>query len=284
MNHSQVIVTEELREVLDIAIEQNISTVVSYLTKGKWHMATANPCLYTDTTIHLELSPDQNTGPVDIQIDQPLGLSMQIGRDKHIFESIVLGLEPVVNEEKKGKVVIRMPRSMEKMQRRAYNRVAVPNSLRVAALFWHRGYTDNSTQVPMESYWQGEVTDLSAGGIQIAVDIAMGGCFKDQQLIGLQFTPMPYEKPIVLEGKIQHVAAIDGTDSLQLGIEFVGLEASADGREKLRRIVQTIDQYRISEVQKETQAMAFADEQVDEIAGPTTESTNSNVSKMAEEF
>ena len=63
------------------------------------------------------------------------------------------------------------------------------------------------------------------------------------QLVGLQFTPMPYEKPILLEGQLRHIAPTIDEKNLALGIQIIGLEASSEGREKLHRLCSVVEQY-----------------------------------------
>ena len=69
----------------------------------------------------------------------------------------------------------------------------------------------------------------------------------------MQFTPLPFEKPVLVEGQIKHIAvAPDNAEMISLGIEFLGLEASIDGRDKLDKIVETIGVYQKDQVIGET--------------------------------
>jgi c-di-GMP-binding flagellar brake protein YcgR len=97
--------------------------------------------------------------------------------------------------------------------------------------------------VPQENCWQGELVDLSAGGLQVSVSATHSPDFKCGQLLGLQFTPMSYQIPISVEGEVRHLAEAPQKSRTYIGVEFVGLEATREGREKLRRIVGTVDTY-----------------------------------------
>jgi len=129
------------------------------------------------------------------------------------------------------------------MQRRAYWRVKVPPKLNIRVLFWHRGYMDNTEEAPLDNYWQGQLLDLSAGGSRISVDVAQGSNFRTGQLVGLQFTPGYYQKPILLEAQIKHLSEIPEEKQLVIGVEFLGLEVSGQGRRKLRRILDVVEDY-----------------------------------------
>lgn len=199
--------------------------------------------MMTNTALHARVIPGEKPRSVDIQINQPVGISFQEKFNKYIFESAVMGFESSVNQACGGKIVLECPDQIEMMQRRAYTRVTVPECMNVKVLFWHRGYTDDTSEVPIENYWQGKLVDLSAGGSQIEVDLEKGPNFRVGQLIGLQFTPMSFEKPILLEGHIRHIAETSDGSKMYLGIEFLGLEASAQGREKLHQLTGVVAEY-----------------------------------------
>jgi c-di-GMP-binding flagellar brake protein YcgR len=168
---------------------------------------------------------------------------MQHEFNKYVFETVVLGTE--APEESNMRRIIRLgiPDLIEKMQRRLYARVPVPVELKVKALFWHRGYRDEARKAPDENYWQGKLLDISAGGLRLVIEGWQHSYFNVNQFIGLQFTPMSYQKPIVLEGQIKHIEVIDEGEKLCIGAEFLGLEASNEGRKKLRRLADVIDTY-----------------------------------------
>jgi len=138
------------------------------------------------------------------------------------------------------------------MQRRAYQRQPVPQNLSIRILFWHRGYTQQTHSCPKDSYWQGNLINLSAGGAQLAVNDVLTDNFCPDQLVGLQFTPLPCEKPITIEAKIIHFQPQPEQGLLTLGVEFLGLEASAEGRQTLHRLLDTVSQYESANQQHAT--------------------------------
>lgn len=243
MSNTQTLNSNEILEVIEKTIDSAQVCVMSHLTKGKWHRLEVKIDSISRKSLIVELITNPTAG-TDIQIDQPVGITFEIDFTKYLFESNVIGFEPAINEEQIGRIMIKKPITIEKMQRRSYKRVAVPNEMKVNTLFWHRGYDDNSTDVPLESYWQGRMMNLSAGGAQITVTKEQYENFKPDQFIGMQFTPLPFEKPVLVEGQIKNIAVTPDDDQMiSLGIEFLGLEASTDGRDKLNKIVETIEVY-----------------------------------------
>ena len=97
--------------------------------------------------------------------------------------------------------------------------------------------------MPKECYWQGKLIDISAGGVQIVVDIAQKPDFKRGQFIGLRFTPMPYEMPLMFDAQIRNILPTASEKSICLGLRIVGLEASPEGRQVLQRLCNVAEHY-----------------------------------------
>lgn len=243
MNELEILKSEELRDVLGRAVQKNLTAVLSHLTRGKWQVTKVSLRALTSHTLHVETLMEETIKPANIEINQPVGISIQQDFNKYIFETVVTGFETSVSQARGRRIVLDLPERMDRMQRRAYSRMPVPKSLNVRVLFWHRGYTDESRQVPLENYWQGKLLNISAGGVQIVVDLEQRPNFKIGQLVGLQFTPTSYQKPIHVEGQVRHIAQGADGQRFCVGVEFVGLEASSQGRRKLRRIINAVNDY-----------------------------------------
>jgi c-di-GMP-binding flagellar brake protein YcgR len=243
MKEPEVIKENEILSLLKSVIEMRESAVMSHLSKSKWHMTKITFVDLCGDALHIEVAPKENPHPVNIQIDQPVGISFKHAYSKLVFESVVLGFEPSVNGSCGGRILLSLPDHIERLQRRNYFRVNVPENMAVKVLFWHRGYNTETNEAPRENYWQGKLIDLSAGGLQVGIDTAQGPNFKTGQLVGLQFTPLPYDKPLLLEAQVRHIAKTADGGSVCLGLQLLGLEASIEGREKLRQICKIVQQY-----------------------------------------
>ncbi len=243
MKEPEVLTGQDLTDAIRDFIDKKTAGVMTHLTSGKWHVCDVIFLAVTPSAVQIEIQPNEKKMPVDIQINQPVGMSVQQEFTKHIFESIVIGLESVPHGTCKGKVLLELPDKIECVHRRAFSRVAAPGNLKVQVLFWHRGYLDSATEAPLDNYWQGRLLDLSAGGMQIAISADQGANFRPSQLVGLQFTPLPHQKPVLLEAQVKHLAANAGPEQVHIGVEFIGLEASSEGREKLRRLIEIVQEY-----------------------------------------
>jgi len=94
--------------------------------------------------------------------------------------------------------------------------------------------------------------DISAGGMMLALSKNTGpdenrsqawSSFKKGQFIGLRFTPLPYETPIMLNAQIRNVLPTADDQAVCLGLQMVGLEASNEGRQTIARIASIVEHY-----------------------------------------
>jgi hypothetical protein len=301
MNEVAMLSRAEPREILRTVIEKKTPAVLSFLSRGKWHVAKvlltnlgANgldirlaPRKTDSSTVLSSLSKDNSPfcfrkkaggqkademtipkpSPINIQVNQPVGISLKYGYGKLIFETTVVALQPSSDPTSGGTIALMVPERIELVQRRSYFRVDVPSSLKVNVMLWHRRYTDempetqqietqtsDSRRLPKECYWQGKLTDISAGGVQIVVDTGQksaqgeispkgGPDFKRGQFVGLRFTPMPYEMPLMFDAQIRNILPTAGEKSICLGLRIVGLEASPEGRQVLQRLCNVAEHY-----------------------------------------
>lgn len=240
INQSDILKGGRIHDVLFEAVGLKTQAALSHL-KGKWYRNDVWLVGLSESGLLVEFVSDQNYGIKELQIDQPVGLSFQIEHHKYILESVIIGFETTL-ESGQGRILLELPDRMEKMLRRVYERQPVPDAMTIQVLFWHRGYVDNAPQVPGDSYWQGKLINVSAGGAGVLVGLNQKSHFKTGQLVGLQFTPQCYQKPIMSEAQVVHLE--EDAEGLHLGLEFLGLEGSVNGRDMLHRLLDTVGEYR----------------------------------------
>ncbi len=236
MTRSETLKLDQISDFLLTAVQEKAHVVVSYTQQGKWRLFSTRIASFDHERIVLA----EDHGAKNLKTNQPVGICIDIGHFKYLFEAMILGLKESFNG---FQVHLELPDKAECMQRRVYERQPVPSNLKVKTLFWHRGYLNDTIEDPIEQYWQGRLLNLSASGAQIAVDLDMKDCFCVGQLVGVQFTPMSYERPLLLEAHVRYL--IDQPDQHQflVGIEFLGLESGNDGRQILHRLMQVTDEY-----------------------------------------
>lgn len=239
----EVLEGQALKDCLEEAVSGHKAAIVSFLARGRWQILRVGFVAVSSHALILDVLSKYRPVHESIQVNQPVGMSFQVEFTKYIFESSVIGVESIVNKGHSGKIILHLPDRIEALHRRGYQRQEIPKNMTVRVLFWHRGYLDQVKPAPVEHYWQGRIRDLSAGGMRLIMTPELKDCFSVGQLVGMQFTPMSYQKPILLEGHIRHIRENDDENNLQLGIEFLGLEASPEGRDILYRLLDVVAEY-----------------------------------------
>ncbi len=263
MSEAAMLQAAEPRQILQTAIDKKVTAIMTYLSKDKWHVAKVLLTALGSNSLNVEGTASPNMRhPINIRIHQPVGLSFKYEYGKFVFDTTVLGLEPSPDSAAGGTIVLVLPDRIEAVQRRSYFRVEVPHSLKVNVLLWHRSRNEAESNVrdskhETQNYFQGRLIDISAGGAQIVIphqseanpvagrdssSVDLSG-FKKGQFVGMRFTPMPYEKPLLFNAQIRNVLPAEDGKSAYLGLQIVGLEASPEGRKILSRLVGVVERY-----------------------------------------
>lgn len=277
-NKVMVLRGNEPEKILRTAINKQIVAIMSYLSKGKWHVAKVLLTELMGDRIAIEsAAPKKRLHPLNIQAEQPVGISFKYEYGKFVFDTSVVALEassgPEADQGWGGTIVLAVPDRIEVVQRRSYFRVDVPQSLKVKVVLWHRGnrrQAQNQIQDTPDdqthNYCQGRLIDISAGGAQVIVPFqneqvspadpnrdsngkgSKNFCageldLKKSQFVGMRFTPMPYEMPVMISAQIRNILPTSDGNGASLGLQIVGLEASPEGREVLARLIDIVEKY-----------------------------------------
>jgi c-di-GMP-binding flagellar brake protein YcgR len=239
MSQAEHLTSDQSAAFLQQIVLDGLCGTFSSLHGGKWNIVDIVILAADQTGIRVQ-TLSENTQGLIFKKDQPVGLCFPHEHYNYIFESAIT--EPPTPASP-TELKFDMPDKIERMQRRAYERQPIPNGLNVRAMFWHRGHMKHPGQKPREDYWQGKLENLSAGGTMIRVKHDYRDFFSMDQLVGVQFTPMSYQKPLLLEARVRHLDTPPAEESLLVGVEFIGLEASPEGRDTLHRLLEVVDAY-----------------------------------------
>lgn len=254
---SQIVMLEghESQAVLQTVVDNHAPAIMSYLSKDKWHVAKVLMKQLAGERLYVEgFHATKKPHPVNIRVDQPVGVNFKHAYGKFVFDTTVVGLEPSADATCGGTIVLALPHRIGVVQRRSYFRVSVPESLRVNVVLWHRTVNRTTKAEVAHKYYEGRLTDISAGGAQLIVPLNRSGGdgdalvakeadFHKGQFVGMRFTPMPYEMPLMFNAQIRNVLPTADHQGLSLGLQIVGLEASDEGRQTLARLAAVVDRY-----------------------------------------
>jgi hypothetical protein len=251
----------ESQTVLEAVVQSQSPAIMSYLSRDKWHVAKVvlkelaiDPMQPGGARLYVE--GYHSTGkphPINIRIEQPVGMNFKHAYGKFVFDTTVVDLRPSSDPQSGGTIVLGMPERIGVIQRRSYFRVNVPESLKVNIVLWHRTGKRDPNEKRSHVYYEGRLMDISAGGAQVIVPLRRGTdplagtmgeteCRKGQ-FMGVRFTPMPYETPLMFNAQVRNVLPTADRTGLCIGLQIVGLEASEEGREMLSRLAQVVDHY-----------------------------------------
>jgi hypothetical protein len=253
---SEIVVLEgpESRNVLAAVVQDHAPAIVSYLSKDKWHVTKVVMSRLLEDALHVDgcHSPDK-AHPLNIRIGQPVGVNFKHAYGKFVFDTTVVGLEPSSDPQAGGTIVLSVPGRIGVVQRRSYFRVNVPESLRVSVVLWHRLSNHKPGEMP-HRYCEGRLMDISAGGAQVVIPLKSTAAeqqsckeaecdFHRGQFVGVRFTPMPYEMPLMFNAQIRNTLPTADRQGLCIGLQIVGLEASDEGRQTLSNLASVVDRY-----------------------------------------
>ena len=77
----------EPRTVLETLIKKKIPAIVSYLSRGKWYIVKAVICDIGRDRIKISVSPRKLPYPMNIGVEQPVGISIKSGLCRATMEN-----------------------------------------------------------------------------------------------------------------------------------------------------------------------------------------------------
>ncbi len=197
-----------------------------------------------------KFSPPVSSGGVQLAIPMPvdnaevelphagssIGCTFRVGHKKCMFESTVSAIE---QRDEDASVMLRWPSQVQQLQRRVFERCIPPDNSAIAVRFW-RDDGPVGHESGLRDVRNGQLEDLSAGGIRVKVSREQG--LEDGAVFRCSFTPKPGKPPFLVDAVLRHRAAADQSRS-SLGFQFIGLEATAEGRRTLDRLARLVSHF-----------------------------------------
>jgi c-di-GMP-binding flagellar brake protein YcgR len=241
----------EVERILQSVVDEKIPASMCYLSKGKWHIAKVTFCAVDSEQLSIIALPSPfqavdnsclertRARPINVQIGQSVGLSVKYEGGKLIFDTKVtdFGLSAALMG---GVIILQKPEQIEIVSRRSYFRVRVPEKLQIDVTMWLRRNCKNSKN---RSECIGRLVDISAGGLQVAVDSLQKPELREGQYVMVNLTPLPSEAALEFSAQIRNILPTADNRYLCFGLQIVGVEASKQGRETLSRLVGVTELY-----------------------------------------
>ena len=116
--------------ILKTVIDEQVPAIMSYLSRGKWHVAKVLLTNLTGNRLSIEsIRAKKKQRPINIQIEQPVGISFKHEYGKFVFDTTVVSLEPSPDADSGcgGTIVLSAPDKIEVVQGEAIFVLKFPN-------------------------------------------------------------------------------------------------------------------------------------------------------------
>lgn len=245
MNELLILYGDKPGRIIKSAMDNEQPLRMSYMKDGKWTARRVFVTGIRPDNFDVAVTPYRRNEEPQIQPGTSAGLSLHSkkgdGYDNFVFGTRVVAVKWSGEDEENPRLLLNMPEEIEMVQRRNYMRAKVPKSMQVEVKLWDKGESETKE---MRTEYIGQLIDISAGGVQVGLSEQFAGCFRHGNELGIEFVPLANETPMRFNARVKSALPTADGKSICLGMEMVGLEASAEGRLVLQRICSIVEQYR----------------------------------------
>jgi len=222
---------QQIETYLDETIRREIPVNMSFRVKNRWYNLRTRIIKRDKKRLWLEYPTDKDR-PEKIDVGLALGLAFKLGRHKHIFTATIQNLCNVHTSDTDTLrlICIPIPSRVQRVQRRAFIRVAVPSSRSILVTFWLGGKDANQLV-----RWEGWMTNISAGGFQLRMPSRSAPDLTIDDIVGVRIEIGQDYEPILVDARFRNLLHDERGVTL-MGFQFLGLNDSQQGRKTLQRI------------------------------------------------
>ena len=90
MSRVEMLRGAEPRKILETMVDGHVCAIMSYLSKRKWHVAKVQLVGLGANRLSVQIIKGAKPHPINIQVDQPIGISLKHEYGKFIFDTKVI--------------------------------------------------------------------------------------------------------------------------------------------------------------------------------------------------
>jgi c-di-GMP-binding flagellar brake protein YcgR len=233
----------EIKEVLAAAAAHNVPVTLTVRQDGHWANLHSQ-IIGVHGPFVLLSPPTADFGwRATVAPGSDVGVSLKLKHHKYIFPTLAAqGLGPGPDICPSPALVLDMPAKMQRLQRRAYIRAAVPDGCVVRAAFWMGGrQAEPAGASPDRPVGYGRVINLSAGGFQLRTSDESARLIEPGFVFGLRLLFGAGLEAVFADAVARHVLSADAQATV--GFQFLGLEQTDEGKAALRLIAEKVAEY-----------------------------------------
>jgi c-di-GMP-binding flagellar brake protein YcgR len=244
MDHRKHAVGQECRSILEAAVIKRLPIKITLNKDNSWQVYKSNIlAVQANRLILSQPTPDTTECQMEPAAGQQVAVTFKKGYNKCLFITRVIGADRL--EIDPGVfmpvLVVFRPDYIERIQRRAYDRVSVDSDEPITVDIRQAGSNGTNSR---ES-WKGVLMDLSAGGVGLEMDSGLRSSMTEGEQYKLEFVPLVGQEPLQLHVRLRHITDHpEKKNRCTLGFQTIGLEMNEEGRKTLRRIGRIINVYK----------------------------------------
>lgn len=203
------------KSLIEAAADRHVQILAMAKDQNRWVTLQSRMVMVADGRVWIEASCANQGGPLASFAEQACCLSFRDRAFRYFFTGSVHGPESIPGDDGAQGLWITQPQELERIERRAFQRVDVPSGCNVRARLWI-----GQAQQPA---WLGKVVNLSLGGLQVRTAVTARDYFEPGDVVNLAITFDQDDDPITLAAYFRS-GANDG-DMALMGFEFIALDA-----------------------------------------------------------
>ncbi|HDY65979.1 MAG TPA: PilZ domain-containing protein [Phycisphaerae bacterium] len=236
---------QEIDQAITTAVAKHIPLSLS-IQSNHWINLRSRFIDVREGCLIVELPSAHDEEPHEFVPAERISLSFKLKHHKYLGSTRVRGITQFSLEDDTKIPVLSLcfPMHMQRLKRRSFTRVNVPEGRIVRASFWPGGKdcepTGPSSDVPV---WSGSVEDISAGGFQVHLRADQVPALEVGQIVGVRIVFGVGDESIYTDAQFRHCSPSDGTERFTAGFQFVGLVHTEEGRTALQTIARKMNEF-----------------------------------------
>lgn len=243
---------DQIRETVEVSAVRNTPIALTCRLDGAWQNFRSRFLGLRNEELWIEYAcPEPGRAIPELLPGMKLGVAFKQRHHKYVFTSAIQAiadfqLSPGV---KVRGLRIDWPGKMQRLQRRSFYRATVPMDQPVFCEMWQGGIgNEPQSDIRQKLVFNGQLTDLSAGGMRVRLLGDRDPAFHVGDPVGLSLRFHGMSEPIRVDGQFRHAAQDEfGTC---LGIQFVGLTEIADSSKLFQTISRIVCEFQRIELRR----------------------------------
>lgn len=252
MSVQQEVAATEIHEIVESSAMRNTPVAITCQIGGSWRSYRSRFLGLRDGELWVEYpQPEPGREAPQVDLGSRLGAAFKQRHHKYVFTAAVLQVADFAlagGAAVRG-VQIEWPVKMQRLQRRAFYRAGVPSDRPAFVEFWQGSPGQDPRGALREKLlYTGKLLDISAGGVRLQLIGDRNPQLQTGDPVGMLLKLHGLDEPLRVGGQFRHAARDEfGTT---LGIQFMGLTESGDGRKLFHSISRIVCEYQRIELRR----------------------------------